>query len=184
MNDVYFLQNWGGGGSGLDYVILLSEGGGVLITLITEGGRGGGEKCQKFGNVICERPLKGVRANKNIVHTMNSCLYARDKVFLFGTPQTHPGKLVFDQFSSTADPLFGRSKNFIQKITQLCIYRFRYVLCICPKYVFMQVNTMYIYIIYISHIQKLRVIFEQFLIHFGTIVIKYIHIPQLFCEYF
>ena len=70
------------------------------------------------------------------------------KVFLFGTPQTHPGKLVFDQFSSTADPLFGRSKNFIQKITQLCIYRFRYVLCICPKYVFMQVNTMYIYYIY------------------------------------
>ena len=69
---------------------------------------------------------------------------AKAKVFLFGTPQTHPGKLVFDQFSSTADPLFGRSKNFIQKITQLCIYRFRYVLCICPKYVFMQVNTMYI----------------------------------------
>ena len=66
----------------------------------------------------------------------------RGKVFLFGTPQTHPGKLVFDQFSSTADPLFGRSKNCIQKITQLCIYRFRYVLCICPKYVFMQVNTM------------------------------------------
>ena len=32
MNDVYFLQNWGGGrggGSGLDYVILLSEGGGL-----------------------------------------------------------------------------------------------------------------------------------------------------------
>ena len=35
MNDVYFLclrqhvtfKNWGGGGSGLDYVILLSEGG-------------------------------------------------------------------------------------------------------------------------------------------------------------
>ena len=26
MNDVYFLQNWGGG-SGLDYVIMLSEGG-------------------------------------------------------------------------------------------------------------------------------------------------------------
>ena len=70
----------------------------------------------------------------------------RAKVFLFGTPQTHPGKLVFDQFS--ADPLFGRSKNFIQKITQLCIYRFRYVLCVCPKYVFMQVNTMYIYYIY------------------------------------
>ena len=30
MNDVYFLQNWGGGGSGFDYVILLSEGGGGL----------------------------------------------------------------------------------------------------------------------------------------------------------
>ena len=36
---------------------------------------------------------------------------------------------------------------------------------------------MYIYI------RKLRVIFEQFLIHFGTIVIEYIHIPQLSCEY-
>ena len=50
------------------------------------------------------------------------------------------------------------------------MYLCRYILCI--------------YIIYISHIQKLRVIFEQFLIHFGTIVIEYIHIPQLFCEYF
>ena len=59
-----------------------------------------------------------------------------------------------------------------------------YVYCICPKYVFIQVYTMYIYYIYISHIQKLRVIFEQFMIHFGTIVIEYIHIPQLFCEYF
>ena len=39
MNDVYFLQNWGG--SGLDYVILLSEGGGwVLITVDYGGGRG------------------------------------------------------------------------------------------------------------------------------------------------
>ena len=85
------------------------------------------------------------------VHTcMHICTYFCDlgKVVLFGTPQTHPGKLVFDQFSSTADPLFGRSKKCFQKITQLCIYRLRYVLCICPKYVFMQVNTMYIYYIY------------------------------------
>ena len=48
----------GGGGSGLDYVIfpiLLSEWGLVLITV--DYGGGGGEKCQKFDNVICERPL-------------------------------------------------------------------------------------------------------------------------------
>ena len=55
------LQNWGEGGSGLDYVILLSEGGGwvgSLLRLITEGGGGGGgKKCQKFDYVICERPL-------------------------------------------------------------------------------------------------------------------------------
>ena len=38
MNDVYFLQNWGG--SGLDYVILLSEGGWVLITVDYGGWRG------------------------------------------------------------------------------------------------------------------------------------------------
>ena len=51
MNDVYFLQNWGGGGSGLDYVILLSEGGGggggwVLIT-VDYGGWGRGVKNAK-----------------------------------------------------------------------------------------------------------------------------------------
>ena len=41
MNDVYFLQNWGGGeGSGLDYVILLPEGGWLLITVDYGGGRG------------------------------------------------------------------------------------------------------------------------------------------------
>ena len=43
-------------------------------------------------------------------------LYCHSKVFLFGTPQTHPGKLVFDQFSSTADPLFGRSKILSRKL--------------------------------------------------------------------
>ena len=60
------------------------------------------------------------------------------------------------------------------------VYAQNMYLCryICIYYVYN------IYIIYISHIQKLRVIFEQFLIHFGTIVIEYIHIPQLFCEYF
>ena len=36
MNDVYFLQN--GGGSGLDYVILMSEGGWVSITVDYGGG--------------------------------------------------------------------------------------------------------------------------------------------------
>ena len=52
MNNVYFLclrqhvtlKNGGGGGSGLDFVILLSEGGGgvsYLLQLITEGGGGG-----------------------------------------------------------------------------------------------------------------------------------------------
>ena len=52
------LKNWGWGGSGLDYVILLSEGGGgwVLIT-VDYGGGGGGKKCQKIDYVICERPL-------------------------------------------------------------------------------------------------------------------------------
>ena len=46
-------KNWGGGGrSGLDYVILLSEGGGGWV-LITEGVK----KCQKTDYVICERPL-------------------------------------------------------------------------------------------------------------------------------
>ena len=45
----------GGGGSGLDYVILLSEGGWVLITVDYGGGRGV-KKCQKFDYVICERP--------------------------------------------------------------------------------------------------------------------------------
>ena len=43
----------GGGGSGLDYVILLSEGGWVLITV----DYGGGKNCQKIDYVICERPL-------------------------------------------------------------------------------------------------------------------------------
>ena len=59
MNDMYFLQNWGGGGgvSGLDYVILLSEGGGGGWVLITVDYGGGVKKCQKFDNVICERPL-------------------------------------------------------------------------------------------------------------------------------
>ena len=63
MNDCVFLvststcnlKNWGGGGSGLDYVILLSEGGWVLITV--DYGGGGGKKRQKIDYVICERPL-------------------------------------------------------------------------------------------------------------------------------
>ena len=46
----------GGGGSGLHYVILLSEGGWVLIT--DDYGEGEeGKKCQKFDYVIRERPL-------------------------------------------------------------------------------------------------------------------------------
>ena len=48
------------GGSGLDYVILLSERGGwVLITFDYGGGRGGGGgvKMPKIDCVICKRPL-------------------------------------------------------------------------------------------------------------------------------
>ena len=40
-------------GTGLDFVILLSQGGWVLIMVLYGGGRG---ECQK-NDVICERPL-------------------------------------------------------------------------------------------------------------------------------
>ena len=45
----------GGGGSGLDYVILLSEGGrglGLDYGRLRRGGGGGGNKCQKIDYVI------------------------------------------------------------------------------------------------------------------------------------
>ena len=48
----------GGGGSGLDYVIELSEGGWVLIT-VDYGGGGGGVRMPQIDYVICERPLNG-----------------------------------------------------------------------------------------------------------------------------
>ena len=48
----------GGGGLGLDYVILLSERGGWVLITVDYGGGEGGKKCQKFDYVICERPLR------------------------------------------------------------------------------------------------------------------------------
>ena len=50
-------KNWGGGGSGLDYVILLSEGGGWVLITVDYGRGEGGKKSQKNDYVICERPL-------------------------------------------------------------------------------------------------------------------------------
>ena len=46
-----------GGGSGLDYVILLSEGGGLGLDYGWLRRGGGVKKCQKIDYVICERPL-------------------------------------------------------------------------------------------------------------------------------
>ena len=68
MNNVYILQNWGGG-SGLDYVILLSEGGEGLG--LDNGGGEGGKKCQKFDYVICERPLT-IKSRANILTRVQS----------------------------------------------------------------------------------------------------------------